>query len=145
MADDKLDNMRQKARQFLNADRAGQSKPMTLKDYHRETLLRGEIPGAIENTSAKPVKTHAQEQAELKAALKSAISTSDDNKEDDLFSVRKKTEDEVARDEQEYRQWLLETLKSDKTVASSQELQKWSEHMSAKTQGADGDEQFLLK
>lgn len=120
-----------------------QSKPMTLKDYHRETLLRGEIPGALSETGNNQ-KTHAQEQQELKNALKSAIAAADSTSHDDeLLEVRVKSQEEQDQEQQQYRQWLLKTLKSDKTVASSEEIQKWSDI--ASTNQVNDDEQFLMK
>ncbi len=44
--------------------------PIRLKDYHRETLLRGEIPGALDEEQSVRAQTHAQEQEQLKQALK---------------------------------------------------------------------------
>ncbi len=59
-----------KTRQDARAQRA--EKPMYLKDYHRETLLQGQIPGAIQedkNATKQPM-THVEEQARLKAEFK---------------------------------------------------------------------------
>lgn len=41
-----------------------------LKDYHRETLLRGEIPGDIQEEGHEKLLSHADEQEALKKELK---------------------------------------------------------------------------
>ncbi|KAI0396906.1 Krr1-domain-containing protein [Xylariaceae sp. FL0594] len=47
-------------------------KPMTLQDYHRERLLRGEIGEEDQNQDAPP-RTYTQEQDELKKSLQTEI------------------------------------------------------------------------
>ena len=109
------------------------SKPkMTVRDYQRERILSGkalkEAEGE-EEEEALPL-THVQEQELLKAEMKKAFTAGiDDEAEDDdeaengLLSVRIKSGDEIAREEEEYRNFLLENLASSENAKLS--MSEW--------------------
>lgn len=84
-------------------------KKVTLKDYHREVLL--EDGGIIdEDDEAAPApKTHVQEQEEMKSDFKRAIMADDDD-EDGFFTMRDKTSDDLAAEEEDYKRFLLESM-----------------------------------
>jgi protein KRI1 len=44
------------------------SRPVTIKDYHRNLIMRGEIPGALVESNEMSM-SHAQEQEELKREI----------------------------------------------------------------------------
>jgi len=97
---------------------------VTLKDFHRERLLSGKANEATdeEDNADVPVITHVQEQEQLKLAMKNAFNTDDFAKEEEqenLFTTRQKTDKEIAREEEEYRQFLLENLASSTNAKES--------------------------
>lgn len=67
-------------------------KPMTLRDYHREVLLK---EGFGDDADSQPVKSYVQEQSDLKRDLveqihkAAAVDESDDSGEEDGFLIRK--------------------------------------------------------
>lgn len=52
----------------VDGDAQKKEKPMYLRDYHRENLLKGTI-GAEDNEVTLPVRTYAQEQADLQKSI----------------------------------------------------------------------------
>jgi protein KRI1 len=84
-------------------------KKVTLKDYHRGVLL--EDGGIIDedDESAPAPKTHVQEQEEMKSDFKRAI-MADDEEEDGFFTMRDKTSDDLAAEEEDYKRFLLESM-----------------------------------
>lgn len=103
------------------------SKPkMTVRDYQRERILSGkalkEAEGdeeEEEEEEAEPL-THVQEQEILKAEMKKAFgSTNEEDGDDGLLSVRVKGEEEIAKEEEEYRNFLLENLASSENAKLS--------------------------
>ena len=103
------------------------SKPkMTVRDYQRERILSGraleEAEGEEEEEEFVPEPlTHVQEQELLKAEMKKAFGASkgEDEGEDGLFKFRVKGEEEIAREEEEYRNFLLENLASSENAKLS--------------------------
>lgn len=72
-------------------------KPMFLRDYHRERYLKGDV-GADEDEDADAPKTYAQEQADLKSTIVSAMHAAVDDEEwsdDDEFLKPAKKEAEA--------------------------------------------------
>lgn len=95
------------------------SKPsMTVRDFQREKILSGRaLKEAAQSESEEedlPL-THVQEQELLKAEMKKAFNSSSkdqDDGENGLLSIRVKSEEEIHREEEEYRNFLLENLAS---------------------------------
>lgn len=103
------------------------SKPVKLKDYEREQLLKGKVgdDGEIEQEKAAnkeaeqktTTKTYVQEQRELKDAFRIAFqdNAGDEDADDDeddfdnggLFQKRNKSLDQEDEDEGEYKDWLM--------------------------------------
>ena len=98
------------------AQLAAQPKPMKLKDYERKRMLEegAEVFGQDDedesaDEDAKKVKSYAEEQAELKAMFKrNKQASAEDENDDDLFVLREKTADDEAREEEDFRTFLLE-------------------------------------
>jgi protein KRI1 len=85
-------------------------KKMTLKDYHRGVLLEdGGIIDEDDEEMAPAPKTHVQEQEEMKSDFKRAI-MADDEEEDGFFTMRDKTSDDLAAEEEDYKRFLLESM-----------------------------------
>lgn len=103
-----------------------ESKPkMTVRDYQRHRILSGEAleeaekeENEEEDFEPEPL-THVQEQELLKAEMKRAFGSSKDDDEEGLLTVRPKGEDEIAREEEEYRNFLLENLASSENAKLS--------------------------
>ncbi|KAJ3356751.1 KRRI-Interacting protein 1 [Allomyces javanicus] len=93
-------------------------KKVTLKDLERAQVLLGITDvAAAEEDELNAIKqsggrTHVEEQAALKDAFKAAIADADaaDNDDEDLFTQRVKTDAELAAEEEEYRNFLLESM-----------------------------------
>lgn len=108
------------------------SKPkITIKDYQRERILSGKIieqeeEYENEEEEEQPL-THVQEQELLKAEMKKAFSFEDNNNnlpnqddgDNNLLSIRVKSEEEIAKEEEEYRNFLLENLASSENAKLS--------------------------
>lgn len=103
------------------------SKPaVTIKDYQRERLLSGkglEAEDEYEEDAEPEPLSHVQEQellkAEMKRAFKSEGAMDSESGAGDLLTIRVKTEDEIAREEEEYRNFLLENLASSENAKLS--------------------------
>lgn len=108
------------------------SKPkMTVRDYQRERILSGKALEEAEHEELEeegPLPlTHVQEQELLKAEMKKAFSfdkeEEDDEDDSGLLSVRVKSEEEIAREEEEYRNFLLENLATSENAKLS--MSEW--------------------
>ena len=102
-------------------------KPVTLKDYQRERLLSGAYAqdDEEEQVQAEPL-THVQEQEQLKREMLDAFkadAADSDSDSDGLFKARPKTAEEIAREEEEYRNFLLENLASSENAKES--MSEW--------------------
>ena len=66
-----IKKMRATQKEQLATKKASKSKAMFLKDYHRKTLLAGEIPGALDENDGGPVGlTHAEEVTMVQGDIK---------------------------------------------------------------------------
>ena len=79
----------------LEAGKAIKEKPVFLKDYHREKLLRGDV-GASDDEDDDEPQTYAQEQDALKKSIMSEINATkdevaSDDSDDDEFVKRKES------------------------------------------------------
>ncbi|KAI8927210.1 KRI1-like family C-terminal-domain-containing protein [Entophlyctis helioformis] len=117
-----------------------EGKPVTLKDFHRQNLLKQDGQDA-ENTTDRPSEglTHVQEQSAIKAEFKAALSSAaaGDDDDDDLFTVRPKTMEEVEAEDREYTSFLLKNMGLENPDKASWEKMKSSSAM-------DVDEVFLM-
>lgn len=105
------------------------SKPrFTVKDYQRERILSGKILEPASDSEAEEEEpqplTHVQEQEILKAEMKKAFNAEVDEDEGDegsfgILNVKVKTEEEIAKEEEEYRNFLLENLASSENAKLS--------------------------
>ena len=132
LLDESLNKMKEKSKKYHIQPLENQAveKPLRLTDLNREMLLSGKVE-IDEDAGGPKEKTHVQEQEELKQALKNAVNASGDvEEEDDLFTVRQKSEEEIQRDEDEYRRWLLDQLKADKTTRTA--FEDWLAHSEGK-------------
>lgn len=101
------------------------SKPLTLPAHRLATMLEGSrSPSPFDDADSSVPKplTHAEEQERLRAETISAFHTDptsekpEDSEDEDegeggLFTLREKTEDEVKREEEEYRKYLERELR----------------------------------
>lgn len=91
-----------------------EGKKYTLKDYERDVLLEhgGYVENEDEANTQTQVKTHQEEQDELKEAFKVAAGTVDDDSDDgdDLLIKREKTAEELEAEEEEYKEYLLQNI-----------------------------------
>jgi protein KRI1 len=88
-----------------------EKKPMFLKDYHRERILGG----GEEKEDAPVVVTHVMEQNKLKEDFKDAVNAEFDeggDDKEDFFTNRVKDDEVLAKEEEDYRQFLLDSMAS---------------------------------
>ncbi|KAJ3339899.1 hypothetical protein HDU93_007673 [Gonapodya sp. JEL0774] len=119
----------EEARERRNKARLEQaSKPTTLKDYHRQALLEGgamykEESDDEEKVGDRPL-TYVDEERQVKQEFQRAVAETTAH-EDDFFTVRNRTEDEVAAEEEQYREFLMKEIEAnDKSTADA--IKRWS-------------------
>ncbi|KAJ3104604.1 KRRI-Interacting protein 1 [Phlyctochytrium bullatum] len=143
--DEKIKQARQQWNEKQKALR--DKKPVTLKDYHRKNLLEG-LEEEPDSTSVKTMSL-AEEQEQLKREFKMAIDDDDEEIEgsdvDDFLTKRAKSKDELLKEEDEYKSFLLENL----SKAGTSGLEDWKAYMRDKDPGKaaaniDPNEAFLL-
>jgi protein KRI1 len=116
----------------IRAKREG--KPLTLKDYHRERILAGD------NEEETCVKTHEEEQEDLKNAFKVAAEKALPVEESDsLLKLRPKTDEDLERENEEYRKFILDNLAQSEHAKDS--MSEWFYQNSA---NLGKDEAFLI-
>jgi protein KRI1 len=88
-----------------------EDKPVYIADLHRQTLLAGQGNNEHDGQDSDEddgAPTHVQEQAALRAAFKTKEDQADSD--DDLLVPRKRSNDEVADEEKEYKAFLAKQL-----------------------------------
>jgi protein KRI1 len=115
-------------------------KKITLKDYERDMLLKH--GGFVdEDYEANVGMTHHQEQEQLRNAFKAAAVDSDAEEEEDDFLMKKtKSAEEKAQEENDYRKFLLDTMKSDEH--SKKAFEEWSNYK--ENPNVNRDDAFLM-
>jgi protein KRI1 len=111
-------------------------KPLTIADYQRQQLLKGNMDGEAENES----KTYVEEQDELRAEIKrgfeiDVVGEGDDDEEEEFLSVRPKSDQEKKAEEENYRRFLKSQLEKDKTG---------DQFFESLTKEGNEDDRFLL-
>jgi protein KRI1 len=97
-----------------------EQKPLKLKDYHRKNLL--EKGGTYLGEEDEPEMSFAQEQELAKWELKRAAEMDSD---DDLFTVRKKTDVDLEAEEADYKEFLLGKMASE-SKETAQAIRDWT-------------------
>ncbi|KAI9289760.1 KRI1-like family C-terminal-domain-containing protein [Umbelopsis sp. AD052] len=128
----------EKAKKIWEEKQKQTGKKVTLKDYHRGVLL--EDGGIIDEDDEAPApKTHVQEQEEMKSDFKRAI-MADEEEEDGFFTMRDKTSDDLAAEEEDYKRFLLESMADNK--AGKDAFADWQNYR--ENPNVDKDEAFLI-
>ncbi|KAG2173742.1 hypothetical protein INT43_005162 [Umbelopsis isabellina] len=118
-------------------------KKITLKDYHRNTLLEngGIIDDEDEEEELKQApKTHVQEQEEMKDDFKKAVFAADAEEEDGFFTKRDKTDQDLAAEEEDYKKFLLESMADNN--AGKEAFADWQNYRD--NPNVDKEEAFLI-
>ncbi|KAJ2557750.1 Ribosome biogenesis protein Kri1 [Coemansia sp. RSA 1933] len=127
---------------------------MTMTDYQHKVMI--EHGGLVDETDElKKVGqglTHVQEQEALKDAFKKAAIASDEsddeNAGDDGFLIKKKkTDEEIAQEDVDYRKFMLESIGND--VESNAAFESWATRLTDPEKpgagsDADNDQAFLM-
>lgn len=129
--DDQFEEAQKKLQQ---KEREAQRKKYTLRDYEDEVNVEygGVIPEDNDESaeSSTKIKTHQEEQDELKNAFKMAAGIAeDDDNEDGFLQKREKTEDEIKAEEEEYRNFLLANISVSKNDKMNDVWNGWSNGM----------------
>lgn len=120
---------------------------MRIKDFQQHLLLSGQIPGAIEE-DAPVIHTHIDEQNMLREEFKKMSEVKEDGGEQDgsesggLFSLKKKTQLDATKEEEAYKNWLLQNLDDKKTKGKS--LRSFVDPSASHLNHDDG-EKFLME
>ncbi|KAG7401573.1 hypothetical protein PHYBOEH_000631 [Phytophthora boehmeriae] len=83
------------------------SAPLYYKDLVRQQMIAGDVSGSEEEEDDdEPVKTYAEEQAEIKKDFLKSLKEKDEEEEEDLdgglFTVRKKSEGEQRQEDEDF-------------------------------------------
>jgi len=129
----------EKARQLWKEKQEKQKaeKPMHLKDYHRKVLL-GEIKDDEEGEENKE-KTFVEEQNDLKKEFLNEANNIDEDDTDSFFTVKKKSKEELAQEEEDYKTFLLENMAD---VDNPSAIQEWKTYKD--NPNVDKNEAFLM-
>lgn len=100
----------QAEREFKEKGKAG-PKPMSIKEYQREMLLK-------EGQDEEAAPTFEQQQANLKEEFMATFKESSMDG-DDFLRIRPKTDEEIKREDEEYKTFLLENLAKSKDARES--------------------------
>lgn len=127
-----------------------EGEKVTLTDYQRQRLLSGKLVDEEEeeeyyDEEEEQPLTHFEEQENLKKAFKSALEMSEDEEADDLFTKRPKTAEQLAKEEEDYRSFLLENLSKSENARES--MGDWLSYKADNGQAmtsADPEERFLI-
>lgn len=134
--------------------RAATGKRVTLTDFQRERLLSGRLlededEQEQEQEPEETPLTHYEEQEQLKGEFKRALEEDADEEEgeDGLFTVRPRSADQLQREEEDYRSFLLENLSKSQNARES--MGDWLSYKADQRQpapaGAEGtEEKFLI-
>jgi len=99
-----------------------ETKPLTLKDYHRKNLLEKGGKYLGEDDQDEPKMSFAEEQEIAKQELKRAAEVDLD---DDLFTLRPKTDKDLQAEEEDYKEFLLSTMASE-SKETAQAVRDWT-------------------
>lgn len=120
---------------------------ITLKEFHRERLLKGDDnDDALERSEEKTVVTHFDEQNKIISEFKKAVELYDDVGEDDSFMrVKPRSEAQRLADEEEYKRFLLESISASGNNAN-ESMREWFNPHETTGDGLkrDTDESFLV-
>ena len=112
---------------------------MYLKDYHRMNLLAG----SDDEQRPQQITTYEQEQKALKDAFHTTIPSDD---EDDLIQPKKKSKTDKSTEEQEYQNFLQQSLQDEPSRKILQQLQSLaSQPTNIATASEEDGEAFLAK
>lgn len=136
-------------------------KPLRLKDFHRQRLLAGdpldeeeEEEGDQAESAPLETKTFDEEQKEVLDEFLAAAATTttrssggeradDADDDDDMFKVRPRTAEEIAKEDAEYRAFLLENLAHSENARES--MSEWFQSgEGGRGEEATTDERFLI-
>lgn len=134
--------------EFMKEKQKKKEKPVTIKDYKRELLLK-HGPGFVEEDIDEEVKettqrtdspTYVEEQEKLRQELKKAFETADSSDEDDVLQKRDKTKEELQEEKNDYLAWLA-GQNENVPEEEGKNLQPLKEYWTSKT--LTKDDQFL--
>lgn len=119
-------------------------KKLTLKEYQSKRILEGDSES---DNDTNDIKSFANEQSAIKDELKRAFYSENVEEEDDemVMTKKSKTKEELEREELEYREFLLQNLKSN--ANAQQAMQDWIAYSSGNTTGdvaMSADDKFLI-
>ncbi|KAJ1960548.1 Ribosome biogenesis protein Kri1, partial [Dipsacomyces acuminosporus] len=143
------------AKQTASKQQAGNG--MSIRDYQHKVMIEhgGVIDDEEELKKAVPTMTHVEEQEALKNQFKAAAESriegddsddDDDGDDEDGFLVKKvKTQDEIKKEDEEYKRFLLENVGDDSQSKAIFEV--WGTSTGSETPGEDkgkSEEQAFL-
>nr|CAG4648651.1 EOG090X05XL [Polyphemus pediculus] len=85
--------------------RSGKDETMTIRDYERLVVVQNE--GRFSDDEGPSEPTFREEQEAIKRDFKKVVSHLDSEDDDDLLTLRSKTESQKAKEEDDFKEWLL--------------------------------------
>ncbi|KAI9141564.1 KRI1-like family C-terminal-domain-containing protein [Paraphysoderma sedebokerense] len=132
-------------------DSKNDGKSMKLKDYERETLLKGitdlEEAEQREISNLRKELTHVEEQSQLKDEFKkilqsAAFNDDAEDSDDDFFSKRQKSLEEQKAEEEDYKSFLLKNMAAVDSAHGSGYIKRWEQYK--ERHDIDDNEKFLM-
>ncbi|KAJ2077765.1 Ribosome biogenesis protein Kri1 [Coemansia sp. RSA 988] len=128
------------------ASRQETTKAIKLSEYqHKINVEHGGVVNEVDELrKAVPSMTHVEEQEALKTAFKEAALADEGDAEDDLLVKKEKSKEESAREDIEYRKFLLESVGGD--LDDKKALEGWASTVSAGGEPVDNntEQAFLM-
>lgn len=129
--------------EFMKEKQKKKEKPVTIKDYKRELLLKHGsefVEEDIDEEVRADSPTYVEEQEKLRLELKKALETGESSDEDEVLQKRDKTKEELQKEQNDYLAWLAG--QNEKVPEEEgKELQPLKEYWTSKT--LTQDDQFL--
>lgn len=129
--------------EFMKEKQKKKEKPVTIKDYKRELLLKHGsefVEEDIDEEVRADSPTYVEEQEKLRLELKKALETGESSDEDEVLQKRDKTKEELQKEQNDYLAWLAG--QNEKVPEEEgKELQPLKEYWTSKT--LTKDDQFL--
>jgi len=148
-ADEEIEKARKQWQEKQKKKKSG-TKPIYLKDYHRQILLKNgdnddsdsdnDISTKVSNKKLEltPIEEEQKLKEEFKAMASTIVTNNDD---DDFFIQRPKTAEEIRTEEEDYQKFLLEHMTMDNV--NENQIKEWQNFK--ENPNVDNDEAFLTE
>ncbi|KAJ2730747.1 Ribosome biogenesis protein Kri1 [Coemansia sp. BCRC 34962] len=142
-SDDVIQESQKSWKAKQEAARQASQGVVTLRDYQHKIMV--EHGGVVDEAKEVPsALTHVQEQEALKSEFKAALGD-DDEGEDDFLVKKEKSKEEIAKEDIDYRKFLLDSIGGD--AKNKAALESWTAFASERKEAGskvDDGQAFLM-